>query len=133
MQSDKKIKTLTDTAELIEDAVRSIFVPNELFVQDFLKQSIDFFITANQCDFLIVSQFLHGQVNAATMEQSSEMLNSILKWNHSNKIRKLTNKNKVRQLQEAEACESKKKKNNFLFQQNQDIFQLFKEDCRKGS
>ena len=47
---------MTDTAELIEDAVRSIFVPNELFVQDFLKQSIDFFITANQCDFLIVSQ-----------------------------------------------------------------------------
>ena len=102
MQSDKKIKTLTDTAELIEDAVRSIFVPNELFMHDFLKQSIDFFITANQC--------LHGQVNAATMEQSSEMLNSILKWNHSNKIRKLTNKNKVRQLQEAEACESKKRK-----------------------
>jgi len=29
------------------------------------------------------------------MEQSSDMLNSILKWNHSNKIRKLTNKNKV--------------------------------------
>ena len=29
------------------------------------------------------------------MEQSSDMLNSILKWNHTNKIRKLTNKNKV--------------------------------------
>ena len=53
-QSDKKIKTLTDTAELIEDAV-----------------------------------------HAATVEQSSEMLNSILKWNHNNKIRKLTTKNKV--------------------------------------
>jgi DNA replicative helicase MCM subunit Mcm2 (Cdc46/Mcm family) len=54
LQSDKKIKTLTDTAELIEDAV-----------------------------------------HAATVEQSSEMLNSILKWNHNNKIKKLTNKNKV--------------------------------------
>ena len=46
MQSDKKIKTLTDTAELIEDAVRSIFVPNELFVHDFLKQSVDFLIVS---------------------------------------------------------------------------------------
>ena len=39
------------------------------------------------------------QVNAATMEQSSDMLNSILKWNHSNKVRKLTNKNKVNAMQ----------------------------------
>ena len=67
------------------------------FMHDFLKQSIDF----------LLINCLHEQVNAATMEQSSEMLNSILKWNHSNKIRKLTNKNKVRQWQE-EACESKK-------------------------
>ena len=56
LQSDKKIKTLTDTAELIEDAV-----------------------------------------HAATVEQSSEMLNSILKWSHNNKMRKLNTKSKVRQ------------------------------------
>ena len=55
LQSDKKIKTLTDTAELIEDAV-----------------------------------------HAATVEQSSEMLNSILKWNHNNKIKKLNTKSKVK-------------------------------------
>ena len=46
MQSDKKIKTLTDTAELIEDAVRSIFVPNELFMHNFLKQIFDFLIVS---------------------------------------------------------------------------------------
>ena len=69
LQSDKKIKTLTDTAELIEDAVRA--------------KSTDWWFN------------LLLQVQAATMEQSSEMLNSILKWNHNNKIRKLTNKNKV--------------------------------------
>ena len=69
LQSDKKIKTLTDTAELIEDAVSA-------------KSTIWRFNSPLQ-------------VQAATMEQSSEMLNSILKWNHNNKIRKLTNKNKV--------------------------------------
>ena len=65
------------------------------------------------------------------MEQSSEMLNSILKWNHSNKIRKLTNKNKVRQLQEAEACESKKNTNNFHFNKIKISFNFLKKTAGK--
>ena len=54
LQSDKKIKTLTDTAELVEDAVY-----------------------------------------AAAVEQSSDTLNSILKWSQNNKMRKIVNKGKV--------------------------------------
>ena len=48
LQSDKKIKTLTDTAELVEDAVY-----------------------------------------AATVEQRSDTLNSILKWSQNSKMKKL--------------------------------------------
>ena len=54
LQSDKKIKTLTDTAELVEDAVY-----------------------------------------AATVEQSSNTLNSILKWSQNDKMKKIVNKGKV--------------------------------------
>ena len=54
LQSDKKIKTLTDTAELVEDAVF-----------------------------------------AATVEQSSDTLNTILKWSQSNKMKKFINKGRA--------------------------------------
>ena len=53
LQNDKKIKTLTDTAELVEDAVY-----------------------------------------AATVEQSSDTLNSILKWSQNSKMKKIVNKRK---------------------------------------
>ena len=54
LNADKKIKTLTDTSELIEDAIY-----------------------------------------CAAVEQSSEILNCILKWSQSNKTKKFTHKSKA--------------------------------------
>ena len=90
-------------------------------MHDFLKQSIDF----------LLINCLHEQVNAATMEQSSEMLNSILKWNHSNKIRKLTNKNKVRQNGRRRLARVKKNTNNFHFNKIKISFNFLKKTAGK--
>ena len=86
------------------------------------------------------------------MEQSSDMLNSILKWNHSNKVRKLTNKNKVNAMQMClqskvrilklftkyfcEVCKSSKKFSYISSPQNSIISKndaFDKEDRRRGT
>ena len=82
VQSDKKIKTLTDTAELIEDAVHSATV---IIIIIIIIVIIIIIMTTHPFLMITISQ----------VEQSSEMLNSILKWSHNNKIRKLNTKSKV--------------------------------------
>ena len=115
VQSDKKIKTLTDTAELIEDAVHSatvifiviiivaiiviiiviVIVAIIVIIIVIIKVIVIVAIIVIVIVAIIVITFSIFIITMSQVEQSSEMLNSILKWSHNNKISKLSTKSKV--------------------------------------